>query len=145
MAFRATRKETYNNTASRAAQLKKLAQDAKQQMLAGPVSANLLKEILLLCIQAKTENQAAAAVGGMASYVQAQEGDPAYDVAAAWSAMNSAIDAVRDRVLTLAPTGTGGFVLVETWSASGISVRTVTTAQTANLRNDLDSLIATID
>ena len=144
MAFLASLRDAYTDVTSRAKRLKKFAEDSKAQMLAGPVSANLIKQILEICIQTKAANQATAVLPNIVTYAEVQEG-AGYDVSAAWTAMNSAIDGVGAQVLSDVPTGTGSFRLVETWTASGVVVRTFTTAQTANLRNTLDTLIASID
>jgi hypothetical protein len=145
MAFLASLRAAYADATSRASQLKKLAQDTNTQLAAGNTSANVIKQILEYCQQAKAANQATAAMTGIVAHARAQEGDVNYDVAAQWTAMNAAIDAVITQVLADVPTGAGGFRLVETWTAGGVSVRTFTPAQTATLRARLADLIATID
>lgn len=143
MAFRAVKADTYNAIRSRATQLKKLATDSKALMLAGPVSASAVRQLLDLFIQGKAELNTAAAVSGIVDYAKAQEGDEAYDVAAEFTAMVSAAEGVINWIVANMPTNSG-YVLAEQWSASGVSVRTFSTAETAGLRTTLDTFIATV-
>ena len=144
MAFRATKPTAYTTAKSTAAQAKQLAQQSRDAMAAGTVSGNVIRQLLDRLLIAKTTFQSVAAVPGIAAYAQAQEGDGAYDVAAEFTAMTDAIDDVGAWILANVPTS-GGYVQMEQWSASGVSVRQFTTAQTAGLRTQLDALIATID
>jgi hypothetical protein len=141
--FRATLRTVYASVTSRSAQLKKQCQDASTQMAAGNVSGNLVRQILDGCITAKAEFAAAAQVQGLAEYAQAQEGDPNYDVVAAFTDMSAAIDTILTTIIALIPTS-GGYVLMETWTTSGVTTRIVTPAQSANLRTALDAFVATV-
>ena len=143
MPFLATRRNAYASAVSQAAQLKSLAQNEVTAMAAGNVSANEVRQILQYCIQVKATNTATAAISGIAAYATQQEGG-AYDVATAWANMNSAIDAVINWIVTNIPQS-GGFVVLEQWTANGVTVQSFTPAQTAGLRTVLNSLIATID
>lgn len=145
MAFRAVKADTYNSVRSRATTFKKLATDTKNLMAAGNVSASVIRQLLEACLAAKTEFTAAASVSGIVAYVQAQEGDPTYNVATEFNAMLSAIDGIIDEIVSIVPTGTGGYVLMEKWEASGVSSRQVTPAQTATLRDRLDTFIASVE
>lgn len=143
MAFLASLRAAYSDVTSRASQLKQLATDAKAQMAAGNTTADRIKGILLTCIAAKAANVATAALPNIANYAVTQEG-AGYDVATAWSAMNTAIDAVITQILSDMP-ASGGFILAETWSATGITVRSFTPANTATLQSKLGDLIASIN
>lgn len=145
MPFRASLRAAYADAVGRASQLKKLAQDTNAALAAGNVSANVIKQVLQYCLDVKAANAVTAGLAGIADYAKAQEGDAAYDVAAAWSAMGAAIDAVVAQILGDVPAGTGGYRLTELWASSGVSVRTFTPAQTANLQAKLTDLTATID
>jgi len=96
-------------------------------------------------INAKAQLTAAAGTAGIVDYAKAQTGNASLNIVTEWQAMMDAIDAVGAQILSDVPTGAGGFRLVESWTASGISVRQFTTAQTASLRTALSALIATID
>lgn len=145
MSFRATKANAYDEAKSTAASVKRLCTDTKAAALAGPISANVIRQLLDKLISAKAKFAEITAIPGIAAYAEAQEGDSAYDVSAEFTAMTSEVDGILNWVIANIPTGTGGFVLTETWSTSGVSVRTFSTAQTAGLRTELDALIATID
>lgn len=145
MAFRAVKADTYNAVRSRATLFKRLANDTKTAMAAGNVSASVIRQLLEGCLAAKAEFTAAAGVTGLAAYAQQQEGDEAYDVAAEFTAMQSAITGIINEIVALVPTGTGGYVLMEKWEATGVSSRQVTPAQTATLRDKLDTFIASVE
>lgn len=144
MAFRAELATAYASVRSRATQAKKLASDSKALMLAGPVSGNVIRQLLDALITAKAELQTAAAVNGIVAYAQSQEGDPEYDVAAQFTTLVDACTGVISWIVANIPTS-GGYVQMETWSASGVSVRTFSTAQTAGLRTQLDTIIAAVN
>lgn len=147
MAFRAVKADTYNQVRSLANQLKNLATSSRDLMAAGNVSANVIRQLLDNFISGKTYLTASAAVSGMVEYAKTQEGDPNYDVAAEFTAMINACTGVINWITSNIPTGTAnGFtgVLLEQWSASGVTVRSFTTAQTAGLRTALDTFIATV-
>lgn len=144
MAFRADRPTVYDRLRQTASNAKLLAATSRAAMLAGPVSANAVRQLLESFITAKAEFVAAAAVPGIAAYAQAQEGDANYDVAAEFSAMNTAATNVINWIVNNMPKGASGHVLTETWSAAGIATRTFSTAETAGLRTVLDAFIATV-
>jgi hypothetical protein len=112
-------------------------------MAGGSVSANAIRQLLEAFVAAKAQMQAAASVGGIAAYARAQEGDDNYDVAAEFTAMMAACTAVIDWIVANIPAN-GGYVQLEQWSASGVTVRVFTTTQTAGLRARLDAFIATV-
>jgi hypothetical protein len=145
MSFRATKPNGYDEAKSIAAELKRLCQDTKAATAAGPVSANVIRQLYDRLLSAKARFAIIAAIPGIGAYAQQQEGDPLYDVAAKFTAMTTEINDTINWIIGAIPTGTGGLVLLETWTTSGVSVRTFTTAQTAGLRTELDALIATID
>lgn len=144
MAFRAELATAYASVRSRATQAKKLASDSKALMLAGPVSGNVIRQLLDALIAAKAELQTAAGVTGIVAYAKAQEGDPDYDVATQFTALVDACTGVISWIIANIP-ASGGYVQMETWSASGVSVRTFSTAQTAGLRTQLDTIIAAVN
>lgn len=146
MAFRATKNSEYDRARSLIADMKRLAQVSHDAMATGNTSANALKQLLEVIANYDAQLADIAAVPGLADFARAQEGDPAYDVAGEFNSVRAAMDAVVTRVLNDVPKHPStGHVLLETWDASGVSVRSFTPAQTATLRDDLLSLIATID
>lgn len=146
MAFRATKNSEYDRARSLIADIKRLAQATRDAMAAGNTSANALKQLLEVLANYDSQLADIAAVPGLADFARAQEGDPNYNVAAEFNAVRAAMDSVVTRVLDDIPKHPStGHVLLETWNATGVSVRSFTVAQTANLRDDLAALIATID
>ena len=117
----------------------------RAQLASGPTSANVIKEILETCARLKTRFTALAATVGIGPYAKAQEDNPLYDIVAETTAVNNALTALITEITTAVPTGTGGFVLVETWGATGVSVRTFTAPQTAAIRTKIDDVLAVID
>lgn len=142
--FRATKPNAYLIARTTAAELKTLCQQTRDAAAAGPISGSVVRQLLDRLIAGKATFASVAAVPGIATYAEAQEGDPTYDVAAEFNAMTAAIDDAITWILAAVPVS-GGFVLMEQWTAGGVSVRTFSTAQTAGLRAELDALIATID
>lgn len=143
MAFRSDKKATYDSITNRISALKSYLADSIAQMAAGNVSGNLIKEVLLTLIQAKTEMTAAASVPGIGDYAKAQEGDLLYDVAAEFSTLSTAIDTAGGWILTNMP-ASGGYIQLEEWDASGVTVRTFAPAATAGLRTNLQVIVDAI-
>jgi hypothetical protein len=77
---------------------------------------------------------------GMAAYAADQEQDaPGYAVGTEFNAMVTAIEGVRDWIIS--NVNTASWV---TFSTSGVATKTFTSGQTAGLRTQLTALIATI-
>lgn len=123
--------------------LKSHVQSVKDASAAGPISGNVLVELYLRLVAAKASFDAAAAVPGIAAYARDQFGDEGLDVVAEFTAMSSAITACGTWIATNFP-ASGGYILKDQLTASGVSVRSFSTAQTAGLRTQLDALLGTI-
>lgn len=143
MAFRAIKSDTYSFILSRATQLKKLAIDSNSAMLAGPVSASVIRQLLDLFIQGKNELETAGSVPGLADYAKAQEGDVDYDVVVEFNAMISACDGIINWIVANVPVS-NSYVQTEQWTSSGVILRTFNTASTAGLRTALNTFVATV-
>jgi hypothetical protein len=147
MALRAVKPTTYADIQRKATSLQSLASAAKITLAAANTSGNEIKQLLELFIRCKSDLQTAAAVPGIATYAQTQEGDGGYNVAAEFTAMINACTGVINTITGLIPTAVSGgqsYVAVEQWTAAGITVRSFTPAQTLGLRNALDTFIATV-
>lgn len=143
MAFRASnqiKSDGYAEAKRLAIALKSYCQDVKDASAAGPISGNLAIALHERLISDRARFVAIGAITGMAAYAQDQENDNAYDVVAEFNAMVAAIASVRDWLI--ANVSTSGWV---TFSTSGVATKTFSSAQTAGLRTQLDSLIATIN
>lgn len=143
MAFRATKAAEYDKIREHLANFKNVLSGKISQMAAGNVTSGMIRSTLSNLIAAKAALQAAAAVSGIAAYAQAQEGDETYDVVAEFNALVSAINTAGATLLTGLPTS-GGYVLMEQWSANGFTEREFTPAQTASLRTDLQAIVDSI-
>lgn len=145
MAFRAMKAAEYDAIRQHLSNFRGVLVNKISQMAAGSVTAGLIRSLLSNLVSAKSALQSAASVPGIAAYAQAQEGDAEYDVATEFTALISAIDAATTNLLSSIPTGTGGYVLMEQWSASGFVDRTFTTTQTATLRDLLQNIVDAIE
>lgn len=139
----ATLRDTWETVQRTARDLKKYLQDFNTQSLAGPLSANAVIGVMNALIIAKTQNTAAAGVGGLAAYAQEQVNDPTLNVAAEFTSMNDAITLAINWIVANFPAN-GGYIQKDTLSATGVAVRSFTTAELAGLRTQLSSVIATI-
>jgi hypothetical protein len=124
-------------------QIRARAVQLRTQAAAGPVSFSAVRDYLASLSGSLTlMNDRVSRFGGatLAAYAQAQEDVTGYDVAAAYSAMVTAANAVVSHISTAIPTNSAHTV------ANGQVVEpTFSTAQTATLRTLLDTLIGTID
>ena len=126
--------------------IKRDATNIKTLSAAGTAGASDILSFSVRLADAKAELAKSAAVPGIAAYAQAQINDPAFDVAAAFTAMRDGIDACTAWVVANFPKDGGGFLLAQTIAADGRPAdRVFSAAGTATLRTQLDALIATID
>lgn len=125
--------------------LKAFAQNVRGFMAASTVSANQVEQVMGEFKSAIETWNAAKAVSGIAAYAQAQYDDVTLDIAAEFTAMLSAAEGVRDWVIANFPKDASGFILKDKYEVDGaITVRQFTPVQTAGLRTELDSFIATV-
>ena len=84
------------------------------------------------------------ATPGIATYAQAQENDPTYDVATEYGTMRTAMASALTQLVTLFPTS-GGFMAYQTLNADGsITPRQFTAAQLATVVTLCNNVAATI-
>lgn len=128
---------------SQADSIKRIAQNNKDRMAAGTITAGGLLSLLDNLAGAKTALSDAAGLAGMGEFAQAQLGQT---VTTEFANLMTALDNAGAWIISNFPKDAGGYLLAETWGTNGARVeRTFTTAQTAGLRTLLDALIATID
>ena len=147
MAFRATNQIQADGLA----EAKRLANHASEfavarrdLMAAAAVSGDIVIQVQAQFQTVITRWNAIKTIPGIAQYAKDQENDPTYDIVTEFNAMIAAAEVVRDRVETDIPTDGSGFLLLRKFQTNAITMRTFTTAQTAQLRTDLDSFIATV-
>lgn len=125
---------------------KQEAQSVRAAAAAAPISAELILRMTTICADVDAELVAAAAVPGIVAYVRNQRDNQSLDVAAEFTGIRTALANVVSEVATLASAVTnGGFLSVINLQASGrYTWRTLSVAQTAGVRTQLDALIASI-
>lgn len=147
MAFRATQATQAQGlmmAMQQAAWIKQQAQGAVT-MLAGNVTANQVFQIVDNLRSPLQIFSQVAAIPGIAAYAQAQFNDPTYDVAAEFTAMVNAVQAVVDWVVANFPKDAGGFVEAYTLAANGDRTSaTFTPAQTSGLTAAINTVITSI-
>jgi len=128
---------------SQASSIKRIAQNNRDRMAAGPITAGGVLSLLDNLSGALATFQGVAGLAGIAAYAQDQLGQ---DVAPDFSAMIAEVTACRDWIVSALPKDGDGYLLLETMDAQGSRTeRTFSTAATAGLRTALDALIATIE
>lgn len=135
----------WSGVQARASQVRIHAQELRNASAAGPVSGKNVVDFATLLADAVVMLDRAAAVPGIAQYARDQIGDQVLDVVAEFTAMRAVIIATRDWIMANFPKDGSGYLLLMSFTADGrYTFRTLTTAQTAGLRTQLDALIATI-
>ena len=128
---------------SQASSIKRIAQNNRDRMAAGPITAGGVISLMDNLSGALATFQVVSGLPGIADYANAQLGQ---DVVADFTAMSDATAAARNWIITAIPKDAGGFLLLETIDANGVRTeRNFTSAQTEGLRTALDALIATIE
>ena len=144
IATQATQAQGLMAAMQQAVWLKQQAQNGVA-LLTGVASANQIFQLMDNIRAPLTIFNQVAAIPGIAAYAQAQFDDPTYDVAANFTAMVNALNAVVAWVMANFPKDTGGFVQAYTLAANGDRVPvTFTSVQTAGLASALNTLIASI-
>ena len=142
MAFRASNQiqaDGYSEAKRLANELKAYCQQVHDASAAGPISGNVAIQLHERLIADRARFLAIRDVPGIAAYVQAQEDDDTYDVAAEFDAMVAAVESARDWLI--ANVNVTNWV---TFGTSGVATKTFSAAATAGLRTELAALMATI-
>ncbi len=143
MSFRATNilpQKGYDQAKKIATNLKRFANKRSADLAGGGDSDQVLGTVDSMILFRQQLNEVAT-IPGIGEYAQAQENDPAYDVAAEFVALLSLIDAVITEVVSTFPIDGSGFLLAYTMNPDGTQVaRTFSIAQMLNLRAALDAV-----
>lgn len=140
MAFKASNvvpQEAYRIVKQAAVNLKANLQTANATMAAGVVGVPYLRALYERLADTNAQFDALKTTPGLAAYAQAQEDDPAYDVVAEFTAMQTAIVAA----LAWMDTNEPAQVSIEDFEVT----TTFSPGATAGLRSELAAVIATID
>lgn len=131
-----------------AATLKYLAQSTATACAAGPVSANLLLQMMDTLVRSKAIFNTVAATPGILQYAKDQYNNQSLSISTQFTNMISAIDAAATQIAGDIPKGTagqGGWMLTQKFAADGsVSVRAFSSVETAAIVTALNALVATI-
>lgn len=129
-----------------AGQVKAAAQQIRAASLTGPTGVNNVITYLGDLADFRDTLARLSATTGLAAFAQAQYSSASLDIAADYTTMLAAIDAVRTWIATNFPKAASGELLEKKFDANGrVVLNTFTTAALAGFRTQLDALIATID
>jgi hypothetical protein len=129
---------------SRALKVKTYCQSLRTASAAGPVQSGVVISTFMSLRQDRAALVTAAATPGIVQYARDQKNNQTLDVVAEFNAMVAAIDQVTNWITTNFPKAATGELLERTLGSEGPIEVTFTSAQTAGLRTQLDSLIGTI-
>jgi RecA/RadA recombinase len=131
---------------SRALKIKNYCQSLRTASLSGPVQSGQIISVFQALRQDRAALVAASSTPGLAQYAKDQKNNQTLDVVAEFNTMIAAIDQVTAWIDSNFPKDATTQALLErTLSTEGPIERTFTSVQTAGLRTQLDSLIATIN
>jgi hypothetical protein len=147
MVFRASNivpQAAYQTVKSAAVQLKLNLQGAVSRMASQNTDYEYLRGLYQVLKRADDQFTSLKTTPGLAAFAQAQESDPAYNVVAEFTTMQDAISGVTAWMATNLPLSVTLRPVTE-WGSSGSLIATeYTPAQTLQLRNRLDTVIASI-
>lgn len=142
MAFRATNivpQRAYQQVKGAAANVKAECASYIAQMAASGANYVLLRDLYVFLKNANAQFTTLAATPGIVTYAKAQEDDENYDVAAEFTAMQSAITAVLAWMNANVPTSVTALA-PSAWTATGPLISTsFNAAQTLGLRTALQA------
>ena len=128
----------------RVAGVKLLGTQVRTESLAGAIPSTRILNLFINLQQERIALVAAAATPGIVQFARDQKNNQTLDVVVEFTAMLVALDAVIAWISTNFPKDAGGFLLARSFSGTTIVDRMFPSAQTAGLRAQLDTLIATI-
>jgi len=148
MAFRASNSvpaKQYEKAKSLAWQVRQLAANRSGSFASGATAAEVLAAVDNLR-SLRIALAQVATTPGIAAYAQAQEDDPAYDVAAEFSALLSAVDEAVSTVVNAVPKDGNGYLLVNNINPDGTLVpREFSAGALSGVRTALDAIVAAIE
>jgi hypothetical protein len=148
MAFKASQvslSKAFETLGTRAVATKQFLQAQRINMTASTCDSQVPVAVVLHLGRAIEDLTAIAATPGLAAYASDQVNDPTYDVVAEFNAMRAAMVNARDSLMAMFPKDGSGFLLYQSFTASGgLQYRTFTAAQLAAAVAQVDSVIAAI-
>lgn len=122
--------------------IKSWAANRKATMAAGNVTADYVLDVHRHAVDVDGRLATYATVPGIVQYAKDQYDNQAYDIAADFTALRSAIQAVRDEVETAIPKDTPTpYLLTHQFTANVLTPRTFSSANTATLQTLLQAVV----
>ena len=146
MAFRATNvipQDAYVIVKRAAVQLRLNLTAMISRLAAQSVDYDYLSDIYMTLKRANDQFNSLKTTPGLSQFAQDQENDPAYDVAAEFTAMQSEIASCMTWIEGVAP-ATVNLKPPASWDGSTLISNTVTPAQSAGLRTALQGVVDSI-
>ena len=122
------------------ASLKVFATNRVATLAAGSQTADYILDIHTKMVKVDAMLATAAATPGLAAYAKAQFDNESLDIAAEFTALRAAVQAVRDHVETAVPKDGSGYWLLHQFVAHVVTPRTFAPANTATLRTLLTTV-----
>lgn len=134
----------YDDVRQLATDVKDFCSRTSAAMAGGNTVSTTIFEVLIRARQSIARFNALKNTPGLPAYAQSQNDDPAYDVAAEFTAMLAAVTALASQIESDFPKDANGFLLAQTFGAYGPVDRSFTPVQTASIRTRLNAVVATI-
>ena len=125
--------------------LKAFAVSINNQMAAVNVDADYVINIRQRCLRDKATLQSLASTPGLVQYAKDQKNDQAYDIGAAYTSVVTAIDNLAAGIVSAFPKDGSNYLLERQFSATGVTIREFTPAQTSGLRTLVSAISAAIE
>lgn len=127
-------------------QVKVGARGIRDTSAAGDIQATRIVQYAGTLADALVQMPACVAVPGLTEYARAQTNNPAYDPAAEVAAVIPRMEAVRDWIVANCPQDGAGYLLIVKFAPGGQQQpRMIPSAPLADLRTELDLLLATLN
>jgi len=140
-----TQQEAWTAARSIATQLKVQATSLVAQAQSAGIPANQILGFPQTLNQISTQLTQIAAVGGIAAYAQAQINNSNYNVAAAFTSMQSAVNSLSSWITTNFPVDSGGYLEIVSFSSGTPLYVTFSPSQLTGFVTSLNALLATLD
>jgi hypothetical protein len=125
--------------------VKSMSQTLRSSSAAGAIPASNVTDYMARVADFRDRLAVLSATPGLTEYARTQKNLPGLDVVAEYQATVAQIDATRTWIVTNFPKDAGGNLLLSKFDANGrTTTNTFTSASLAQLRTQLDTLIATI-
>lgn len=122
------------------------AANRKATMAAGNVTADYVVDVHRHAVNADGRLAALAATPGIVQYAKDQYGNQGYDIAADFTSLRNALQALRDGIETAIPKDNPTpWLLTHQFTANVLTPRSFTPSQTASLQSLLQAVVDTVE